>query len=60
MKYFIALSIIGNALSILVRVGLIADAEYPRIVKWRRSEDAWQVVISIGMIVWAFYILVNV
>lgn len=55
MKAFIILAIVGNALTVLARVSLIADAEYPRIVRFRRSEDTWQVIIAIGMIAWAGY-----
>lgn len=57
MKIFVWLTISVSLLSILLRLYLLSTAEYPRVVKWKRSEDAIGIIMSAIWITYGLYLL---
>jgi hypothetical protein len=57
MRLFVQIAFWLYMLAILARLVFLSTKSYPRVVTFTRGEDAFYIVISIGLAFWCAYLL---
>jgi hypothetical protein len=57
MKSFLVVYVVMQIIALIVRLGLLAFAEYPRTVETNRATDVFTLILTGGFLVWASLLL---
>lgn len=57
MKNFMVVYVVMQTVALLVRLGLLAFADYPRNIETHRATDVFTLIITGGFLVWACLLL---
>lgn len=59
MHAYLMTSFVIGVIANIVRLATLANANYPRIVKWTRAQDVAGLVVSLGFMLWAAWLLLK-